>query len=141
MALDAQAAPAVGLPLVDLQWQSVGSAKKVNRLPVYSSTCTGSTTTPWRKNANRMRCGEYLSKGYPIASGVIEGACRHYVRDRLERAGMHWTRAGAQAMLDVGSEFVNGDCEGFQQFRIERETKNLYPQRPILDQVTWTLFV
>lgn len=94
-----------------------------------------------KKNAARMRYGEYLSKGYPIASGVIEGACRHYVRDRLERAGMHWTRAGAQAMLDVRSEFLNGDWEAFQRFRIERETKRLYPQRPMLDQITWTLAV
>jgi hypothetical protein len=94
-----------------------------------------------RKNATRMRSGEYLSKGYPIASGVIEGACRHYVKDRLERAGMHWTRAGAQAMLDVRSEFLNGDWEAFQRFRIERETKRLYPQRAALDQVTWTLAV
>ena len=94
-----------------------------------------------RKNAARMRYGEYLSKGYPIASGVIEGACRHYVKDRLERAGMHWTREGAQAMLDVRSEFLNGDWEAFQRFRIERETKTLYPQRPILDGVTWALSV
>jgi hypothetical protein len=93
------------------------------------------------KNAERMRYEEYLSKGYPIASGVIEGACRHYVKDRLERAGMHWTRKGAQAMLDVRSEFLNGDWEAFQQFRIERETKRLYPQRPVLDQITWTLAV
>ena len=93
------------------------------------------------KNAPRMRYDEYLAKGYPIASGVIEGACRHYVKDRLERAGMHWTRDGAQAMLDVRSEFLNGDWEAFQQFRIERETKRLYPHRPILDQVTWALAV
>ena len=91
------------------------------------------------KNAPRMRYGEYLAKGYPIASGVIEGACRHYVKDRLERAGMHWTREGAQAMLDIRSEFLNGDWDAFQQFRIERETKRLYPQRPILDGVTWAL--
>jgi hypothetical protein len=91
------------------------------------------------KNAPRMRYDEYLGKGYPIASGVIEGACRHYVKDRLERAGMHWTRAGAQAMLDVRSEFLNGDWEAFQQFRIDRETERLYPQRKLLDRVTWTL--
>src|SRR6266536_1829197 len=40
------------------------------------------------KNRERMRYDEYLAKGYPIASGVIEGACRHLVKDRLERAGM-----------------------------------------------------
>jgi hypothetical protein len=91
------------------------------------------------KNAPRMRYDEYLANGYPIASGVIEGACRHYVKDRLERAGMHWTQAGAQAMLDVRSEFLNGDWEAFQQFRIDRETERLYPHRQLLDRVSWTL--
>ena len=70
----------------------------------------------------RLRYAAYLTKGYPIASGVIEGACRHSVKDRLERAGMHWTRAGAQAMLDVRSEFLNGDWEAFPQLRIDRVT-------------------
>ena len=92
-----------------------------------------------RKNLPRMRYDEYLAKGYPIASGVIEGACRHYVKDRLERAGMHWTRAGAQAMLDVRSEFLNGDWEAFQRFRINRETERLYPHRALLDHVEWPL--
>jgi hypothetical protein len=86
-----------------------------------------------------MRYDEYLAKGYPIASGVIEGACRHYVKDRLERSGMRWSKAGAQAMLDVRSEYLNGDWEGFYQFRIDRETKRLYPQCKILEEVIWTL--
>jgi hypothetical protein len=48
-----------------------------------------------------MRYDEYLACGYPIASGVIEGACRHMVKDRLERTGMNWTVAGAEAMLEL----------------------------------------
>jgi len=91
------------------------------------------------KNSRRMAYDEYLAKGYPIASGVIEGACRHYVKDRMERAGMHWTKEGAQAMLDVRSEFLNGDWEGFLSFRIEQETKKLYPHREVLEGVSWTL--
>ncbi len=63
-----------------------------------------------RKNRERMRYDEYLSKGYPIASGVIEGACRHLVKDRMERAGMHWRESGAQAMLDVRSVALNDQC-------------------------------
>ena len=94
-----------------------------------------------KKNASRMRYGEYLAKGYPIATGVIEGACRHYVKDRMERAGMHWTKEGAQAMLDVRSEFLNGDWEAFQGYRIERETARLYPHRQALDTVEWALAV
>jgi hypothetical protein len=90
-------------------------------------------------NSHRMRYDTYLARGYPIASGVIEGACRHYVKDRMERAGMHWTKAGAQAMLDVRSEFLNGDWEAFQRFRIERETERLYPHRQALEGVQWTM--
>src|SRR5438552_5102901 len=42
-------------------------------------------------NAHRMRYDVYLAAGYPIASGVIEGACRHFIKDRMERSGMRWT--------------------------------------------------
>eukprot|EP00913_Durusdinium_trenchii_P028422 g26650.t1 len=52
-------------------------------------------------HAGRMRYDEYLAAGYPIATGVIEGACRHLVKDRMERSGMRWTLEGAQAMLNL----------------------------------------
>jgi len=84
-------------------------------------------------NRARMRYDEYLAKGYPIASGAIEGACRHLVKDRMERAGMHWTAAGAQAMLDVRSTYVNGDWEEYQAYRITRETNRLYPHRQLVE--------
>ena len=87
----------------------------------------------------RMRHDEYLEKGYPVASGVIGVACRHYVKDQMRRSGMRWTREGAQAMLDVRSEYLNGDWEAFQAFRIERETKRLHPYRHVLDSVAWPL--
>jgi ribosome modulation factor len=53
---------------------------------------------------------------------VIEGACRHLIKDRMERAGMHWTLAGAQAMLDLRSVWIGGHWEAFEQQRIERAT-------------------
>ena len=59
-----------------------------------------------------------MKAGYPIASGVVEGACRHLVKNRMERAGMHGTVAGAQAMLDVRSIHVSGLWETYQEFRI-----------------------
>src|SRR5436309_12385410 len=52
-------------------------------------------------NRDRMRYDEDLAAGYPIGSGVVEGACRHLVKDRLERTGMRWLTSGAQAMLDL----------------------------------------
>jgi hypothetical protein len=84
------------------------------------------------KNRQRMRYDEYLRAGYPIASGVIEGACRHLIKDRMERAGMHWTRAGAQAMLDLRSVWIGGHWQAFQEERIERETERLYPHRKLV---------
>lgn len=91
------------------------------------------------KNRERMRYDQYLAKGYPIASGVIEGACRHLVKDRMERAGMHWTYAGAQAMLDVRSVHVSGEWETFQAYRIERETERLYPHRQLVEGPSYTM--
>ena len=90
-------------------------------------------------NRERMRYDEYLAKGYPIASGVIEGACRHLVKDRMERAGMHWTPVGAQAMLDVRSTYVNGDWEEYQAYRIARETARLYPHRQLVEGTQYCL--
>jgi len=84
-------------------------------------------------NRERMHYDVYLSKGYPIASGVIEGACRHLVKDRMERAGMHWTPRGAQAMLQVRSMYVNGEWETYQNFRRECETKRLYPFQELVE--------
>jgi hypothetical protein len=94
----------------------------------------------WNNRA-RLRYDEYLAKGYPIASGVIEGACRHLVKDRMERAGMHWTEAGAQAMLDLRSTYLNGDWEEYQTYRITRETNRLYPHRQLVEGTHYSLAV
>jgi hypothetical protein len=86
----------------------------------------------FNKHRARMRYHEYLRQGYPIASGVIEGACRHLIKDRMERAGMHWTMSGAQAMLDLRSVWIGGYWKEFQQQRIERDTELLYPHRHLV---------
>jgi hypothetical protein len=90
---------------------------------------------------HRMRYDEYLRKGYPIASGVIEGACRHLVRDRLERTGMSWTIPGAQSMLLQRAIYINGLWDDFMRYRIERQTQRLYPNRSTISQIDWTLAI
>lgn len=82
----------------------------------------------FRNNQQYMRYDEYLSAGYPIGSGVVEGACRHLVRDRLEQSGMRWDVNGAQAMLDTRSTYVNGDWQTFIEHRIQTEQAQLYRQ-------------
>lgn len=89
------------------------------------------------KNRHRMRYHEYLQKGYPIATGVIEGACRHVIKDRMERAGMRWKVPGAQAMLHLRTIQANGDWRGFQDFRIVLETEWLYPNKTAYCAKEW----
>lgn len=85
------------------------------------------------KNAHRMQYDEYLRRGYPIASGVIEGACRHLVKDRMERSGMRWTLEGARSMLHVRAAFQSDHWESFLNERMKRETEQTHPHRNLLN--------
>ena len=90
-------------------------------------------------NQHRMKYNDYLAAGYPIATGVIEGACRHFVKDRMERAGMRWSVDGAQAMLNIRSTNLNGEFDTFCQYRIQKQTLKLYPHRNTLTDIEWPL--
>ena len=76
-----------------------------------------------------MKYDEYLAAGYPIGSGVVEGACRHLVKDRMEQTGMRWRIAGAQAVLSLRAIYVNDDWETFHADRIQAEQRKMYPYK------------
>lgn len=76
-----------------------------------------------------MKYDEYLAAGYPIGSGVVEGACRHLVKDRMEQAGMRWRIAGAQAVLSLRAIYINDDWDIFHAERIQAEQRKLYPYK------------
>jgi hypothetical protein len=80
----------------------------------------------FERNRARMKYDEYLAAGYPIGSGVAEGACRHLVKDRLERAGMRWHPEGAQAMLNLRATYLNGEWESFWAYHVDQEDDRLY---------------
>ena len=105
---------------------------KARGLPGAKKQALGRICSYLNKNRHRMHYDEYLRQGYPIASGVIEGACRHLIKDRMERAGMHWTMTGAQAMLDLRSVWIGGHWDDFQQQRVANETERLYPHRDLV---------
>lgn len=88
----------------------------------------------FNNNASRMRYDEYLSHGYPIATGVIEGACRHLVKDRMERSGMRWSLPGAQAMLHVRAIHQSTNLIDFHATRIRHEQTHLHPHRSLVAQ-------
>jgi len=82
-----------------------------------------------------MKYDEYLAAGYPIGSGVVEGACRHLVKDRMERTGMRWRIAGAQAILSLRAIYVNDDWDEFHVDRIQTEQRKLYPYKKRLSAI------
>lgn len=59
---------------------------------------------------------QYLRDGLPIASGVIEGACRHLVNDRLGITGAHWSLLGAEAILKLRALRSSGDLQDYWAF-------------------------
>ena len=73
-----------------------------------------------------IKYDEYLAKGFPIGTGVIEGACGTLVKNRMERSGMRWKRTGAQAMLDTRSVKINGNWNDFMYNYIENQKNLLY---------------
>jgi len=88
----------------------------------------------FENNRDRMKYDEYLEQGYPIGSGVVEGACRNLVKDRMERTGMRWCVDGAQAILDLRAVYLNDDWNQFHKYLIRREQKRIYPHRRRLIQ-------
>lgn len=77
-----------------------------------------------------LKCNDYLAQGFPIATGVIEGACRHLVKDRMEVTGARWSLAGAEAVLRLRALRASRDFEEYWTFHeaqeYERNHRNLY---------------
>jgi len=76
---------------------------------------------------------EYLSAGLPIATGVIEGACRHLIKDRMDRTGARWRLKGAEAVLRIRSLRSSGDFDAYWRFHQvrERERNHHYSVNPV----------
>ena len=62
-----------------------------------------------------------LSNGWPIATGVIEGACRHLVKDRMDITGARWGLQGAEAILKLRALISNGDLDAYWDYHLAQE--------------------
>jgi hypothetical protein len=74
-----------------------------------------------------LRYDQALANGWPVATGVIEGACRHLIGDRLDIGGARWGLDGAEAVLTLRAAISNGDFDEYWRFHLEREHQRLYP--------------
>ncbi|KUF15044.1 ISKra4 family transposase [Streptomyces silvensis] len=75
----------------------------------------------------QLRYDIALAAGWPIASGAIEGACRHLIGDRLDITGARWGLTGAEAVLKLRTLIDNGDLDAYWRSHTHREHQRLYP--------------
>jgi len=103
------------------------------------ATCLGLDP---RARENADRCADYLlakrdylnypralEQGWPIATGVIEGACRHLVKDRLDLTGSRWGLNGAEAILKLRALRSNADFDEYWRFHLDRERHRVHEAR------------
>jgi hypothetical protein len=94
------------------------------------------------KRAKADRCADYLhnkrpyldyptalANGWPIATGVIEGACRHLVKDRMDLTGARWGLDGAEAILKLRALRSNGDFEQYWHYHLAQERRRVHESR------------
>jgi hypothetical protein len=75
-----------------------------------------------------------LAKGWPIATGVIEGACRHLIKDRMDITGARWGLAGAEAILKLRALISNSDFDQYWDWHLTQEQQRIHNSR-YLDSV------
>jgi hypothetical protein len=94
------------------------------------------------KRHNADRCATYLlnnkrwldyptalARGWPIATGVIEGACRYLVKDRMDITGARWGLDGAEAVLKLRAMISNGDFEAYWAWHLDQEQQRIHHTR------------
>ena len=100
--------------------RSLGSA---DRKPVDVCANYLLTYTPY------LKYNHYLAQGFPIATGVIEGACRHLVKDRMEVTGARWSLNGAEAVLRLRALRSSHDFDEYWTFHEAQEYKRNHRAR------------
>jgi hypothetical protein len=84
-----------------------------------------------------LKYNEYLKNGYPIATGIIEGACRYLVKDRMEITGARWGLKGAEAILKLRAIKISGDFQKYWKFYEQqqyiRNHKILYQDPSVIE--------
>jgi hypothetical protein len=95
-----------------------------------------------KERANADTCADYLlhkapyldyanalQKGWPIATGVIEGACRHIIKDRMDITGARWGLDGAEAVLKLRALRSNGNFPSYWAYHLTQERRRVHESR------------
>ena len=119
-----------------LSGRSGGEIAKSMRLMVKSHELEAAAARPVEKAASYLvkhtRLLHYdraLADGLPIATGVIEGACRYLVQDRMGRTGARWSLSGAEAILCLRALRTSGDFDDYWLFHLAKENERTHKSR------------
>lgn len=93
----------------------------MRRLPKAKRAAADKCAAYLVSNRALLRYDEALAAGLPIATGVIEGACRHLVKDRMDITGARWSLDGAKAVLRLRALRSSGDFDDYWRFHLARE--------------------
>lgn len=119
-----------------LNGRSGGEIAKSMRLMAKSHELDAAAARPVEKAARYLvkhtRLLHYdraLADGLPIATGVIEGACRYLVQDRMGRTGARWSLTGAEAILRLRALRTSGDFDDYWLFHLAKERERTHTSR------------
>jgi hypothetical protein len=119
-----------------LNGRSGGEMAKSLRAMVQSHKLDAAAAQPVERTAqylvNNTRLLHYdraLAEGLPIATGVIEGACRYLVKDRMGRTGACWSLTGAEAVLRLRALRASGDFDDYWLFHLAQEHQRTHQSR------------
>ena len=115
-----------------LEGQASVAAAAIRR----KATCQGLTTAQRTRadtaasylirNRRHLDYAHALHQGWPIATGIIEGACRHLVKDRMDITGARWGLVGAEAILTLRALTSNGDFPEYWDFHLRQEHRRVH---------------
>ena len=84
-----------------------------------------------RTRTRLMHYADALRDGLPIATGVIEGACRYLVKDRMDRTGARWSLDGAEAVLRLRALRTSGDFDNYWHYHLTQEQQRNHAENYI----------
>jgi hypothetical protein len=119
-----------------LSGRTGGAIAKSLRLMIKSHGLDAAAAKPVTKaagylvrNTHFLHYDRALADGFPIATGVIEGACRYLVKDRLGRTGAVWSAAGAEAILQLRALRASHDFDDYWLFHLAKEHERTHASR------------
>ena len=105
---------------------AIGRKATVNQLNASQRKVVDQCTHYLLDNRQYLDYPTALAQGWPIATGIIEGACRHLINDRFDITGARWGLDGAEALLQLRAVWRNGDWAAYWTCHLAQEQRRVH---------------